>query len=60
MEDKKSMALIGGNGPVGEAIVKYGIKKFFVHMLLKEAPTFGINSIFLKMIDGDPMKPEDL
>ena len=53
MEGKKNILLIGFNGKVGAEIVKKSIKDNFVHCILRSDPKMGINSIFLKFIDGN-------
>lgn len=60
MEGKKNVLLIGANGFVGQEVTKHLIKQFAVKALIRSAPKFGINSIFLKFVDGDATNQEAL
>lgn len=53
MEGRKKVLLIGANGFIGQELTKGLIKHFHVRALIRSAPKFGINSIFLKFVDGD-------
>jgi nucleoside-diphosphate-sugar epimerase len=56
MEDRKNVLLIGSTGNIGQNLAKKLIKKYNVYCLIRSNPNFGINSIFLKFIDGDATK----
>ncbi len=53
MEDRKNVLLIGSTGKIGQQLVKKLIQKYNVFCLIRSNPNFGINSIFIKFIDGD-------
>lgn len=52
--------LLGANGFVGQEVTKELIKDFHVKALIRSAPKFGINSIFLKFVNGDASDKETL
>ena len=60
MEGRKKVLLIGANGFVGQELTKELIKHFHVKALIRSAPKFGINSIFLKFANGDATNSEVL
>jgi putative NADH-flavin reductase len=60
MEDKQKVLLIGANGFIGQELTKELIKHFHVKALIRSAPKFGINSIFLKFVNGDASNQEVL
>lgn len=60
MEGKKRVLLIGANGFVGQHLTKELIKHFHVRALIRSAPKFGINSIFLQFANGDATNQETL
>jgi nucleoside-diphosphate-sugar epimerase len=53
MESRKKVLLIGSNGLIGKHICRVLVKNFFVIALIRSPPKFGINSIFLKFVEGD-------
>ncbi|CAM6005147.1 unnamed protein product [Sphagnum balticum] len=42
--------LVGANGNIGKELTKFLIKYYEVYCLIRSAPTFAINSIFLRLI----------
>lgn len=53
MEARKLVLLIGANGFIGQELAKELIKHFRIRALIRSAPKFGINSIFLQFVNGD-------
>ena len=53
MEQRKRILLIGANGHLGQYLAQHLIKHFYVVALIRSPPTFGINSIYFKIIQGD-------
>jgi len=58
MENRKHVLLLGANGFVGQELTKELIKHFHVRALIRGPPKFGINSIFLKFVNGDASNQE--
>ena len=52
--------LVGFNGRIGSELAKILIKTYNVHCIQRSAPKMGINSIFLKFIDGDADNQNEL
>jgi len=48
--DRKKIVVIGANGSISQSLVTKLIKHFEVYCVTRSAPSFGINSIFLKFI----------
>lgn len=55
--DRKKILLIGTNGSIAHHLLPLLLKHYEVHCLIRSPATFGINSIFLKFIEGDALDP---
>lgn len=48
--DRKKIIVVGANGNISKIIIPLLIKNYEVHCLIRSAPSFAINSIFLRFI----------
>lgn len=55
--DRKKVVVIGANGSISQVLVTKLIKNFEVWCVTRSPPSFGINSIFLKFVEGDALSP---
>jgi nucleoside-diphosphate-sugar epimerase len=53
--DRKKIIVVGANGAIAREIIPILIKNYDVYVLARSVPEFGINSMFLKFIEGDAM-----
>ncbi len=56
--DRKKVVVVGANGNLAKELIPLLIKNYEVHSLIRSAPSFGINSIFLRFVEGDALSPD--
>lgn len=57
MMDRKKVVVVGANGNLAKELIPLLIKNYEVHSLVRSPPSFAINSIFLRFIEGDALSP---
>lgn len=55
MIERKRIVVVGANGHISKEIIPLLLKHYEVHSLIRSPPSFAINSIFLKFIEGDAL-----
>jgi nucleoside-diphosphate-sugar epimerase len=55
MIERKKIVVVGANGNISKEIIPLLVKNYEVHCLTRSVPSFAINSIFLKFIEGDAL-----
>jgi nucleoside-diphosphate-sugar epimerase len=55
MTERKKIIVVGANGNVARQIIPLLIKNYEVYCLTRSPPSFAINSIFLRFIEGDAL-----
>ena len=58
MMERKKIIVVGANGNISKEIIPLLIKNYDVYCLVRSPPSFAINSIFLKFIEGDALSPD--
>lgn len=56
--NRKKVVVVGANGNLAKQLIPLLIKHYEVHCLVRSPPSFGINSIFLRFVEGDGLSPE--
>lgn len=55
--ERKRIIVVGANGNISKQIIPLLLKHYEVHCIVRSPPSFAINSIFLKFIEGDALSP---